>query len=78
VLNLFRSWEDALDNFRLTRLPPQTDAHGLHAQLQGDHPDLHRCDIYVAGPSRLADLLAELLKADTEEVGDRIRITAVQ
>ena len=78
VLNLFRSWEDALDNFRLTRLPQQTDAHSLYAQLQGDHPDVDKCHLYVAGPDPLVGPLGRMLKGVGGESGTNIRLIGVE
>jgi CDP-4-dehydro-6-deoxyglucose reductase len=78
VLNLFRSWEDALDNFRLTRLPQQTDAHSLYAQLQGDHPDVDKCHLYVAGPDPLVGPLGRMLRRVGGESGANIRLIAVE
>ena len=80
VLNLFRSWEDALDNFRLTRLPQQTDAPELYARLQEDHPDLGTCHLYVAGPDRLVGPLARALKDNSEGAASHanMRVIAVE
>jgi len=78
VLNLFRSWEDALDNFRLTKLPQQTDAPTLFALLQDDHPDLSKCDIYVAGPGPVAGPLARMLRGSLGENHASLRVIAVE
>jgi CDP-4-dehydro-6-deoxyglucose reductase len=78
VLNLFRSWEDALENFRLTRLPQQTDAHTLGTQLQRDHPDLKNCNLYIAGPDPLVDPLGSMLKEVGGESKSNLRLLAVE
>jgi CDP-4-dehydro-6-deoxyglucose reductase len=78
ILNLFRSWEDALDNFQLARLPQQTDAHTLYAQLQRDHPDLNRCNLYIAGPAPLVDPLGSMLKEVGGESDANLRLLAVE
>jgi CDP-4-dehydro-6-deoxyglucose reductase len=78
VLNLFRSWEDALDYFRLTKLPQQTDAPTLFALLQDDHPDLSKCDIYIAGPGPVAGPLARMLRGSLGENHASLRVIAVE
>ncbi len=79
VLNLFRSWEDALENFRLTRLPQQTEASSLYSLLQDDHPDLDKCHLYVAGPDQLVGPLARTLKDNSEGTASdaNMRVIAV-
>ena len=80
VLNLFQSWEDALDNFRLTRLPQQTDAPTLYTLLQEDHPDLDKCHLYVAGPDQLVGPLARLFAVNSEGAASdsTMRVIAVE
>ncbi len=80
VLNLFRSWEDALDNFRLTKLPQQTDAPTLYALLQQDHPDLDKCHLYVAAPDELVGPLARTFTVNSEGAASHttMRVIAVE
>lgn len=78
VLNLFRSWEEALDNFRLTGLSQQTDANTLYGLLQKDHPALNKCHLYVAGPTALVGPLGRMLKGLYGENETNIRLIAVE
>jgi CDP-4-dehydro-6-deoxyglucose reductase len=78
VLNLFRSWEEALDNFRLTGLSQQTDANTLYGLLQKDHPALNKCHLYVAGPTALVGPLGRMLKGLYGESETNIRLIAVE
>lgn len=65
--NLCRSWSDALDDFRYTpltadaALPDETVMQGALRQVLQDHPRLDGCDVYVAGPGRLANAAEHLL-----------------
>jgi CDP-4-dehydro-6-deoxyglucose reductase len=47
---LFRSWEDALENFAYVPVPDQTDPAAMAAQVAADIPDAGERDVYLAGP----------------------------
>jgi CDP-4-dehydro-6-deoxyglucose reductase, E3 len=67
--NLCRSWSDALDNFRYiplttdAALPDEAVMQGALQWVLQDHPRLDGCDVYLAGPGRLA-IAAEYLLLD--------------
>jgi CDP-4-dehydro-6-deoxyglucose reductase len=48
--NLCRAWADALDNFHYTPLVGPPDEPAALSRLLIEHPDLHRHDIFIAGP----------------------------
>jgi CDP-4-dehydro-6-deoxyglucose reductase len=75
--NLFRSWDDALDNFRLTRLAQHTTAAALRDLLLGSHPDLPDWNIYAAGPRSFTERLGRILGVDIEQGEGRMRLLAV-
>jgi CDP-4-dehydro-6-deoxyglucose reductase len=48
--NLYRSWDDALDNLTYVRLPADTGPQGLLDELRRRFSRLEDCELYVAGP----------------------------
>ena len=62
--NRLRSWEDALDNFEVKRLPASTGVSDLRARLMEENPDLGECDLYLAGPDDLVTPLARIIDMD--------------
>ena len=75
--NLFRSWDDALDNFELTRLPQETTPADLRDLLLNAHPDLAAWDIYLAGSRSFVEILGKILGVDTEHGRGRIRLLPI-
>ena len=66
--NLCRAWNDALDNFHFTPialpLAAADDAGRFKAELlrvAHDYPQLHDCDVYVAGAPALHDAARDFL-----------------
>ena len=75
--NLFRSWDDAFDNFELTRLPQETTPAQLRDWLLAAHADLAGWDIYLAGPQSFVERLGRILGVDTEHGRGRIRLLPI-
>jgi CDP-4-dehydro-6-deoxyglucose reductase len=53
--NLCRAWADALDNFTYVPHVHESEANAVLASLVEDYPDLHRFDVYAAGPEAELD-----------------------
>ena len=70
--NRLRAWEDALDNFEVTRLPAGTEVADLRERLREENPDLTQCDIYLAGPDDLVTPLARIIDMDLNETHCRV------
>ena len=62
--NLCRAWTDALDNFNYLPHAPTDDLDALLKSIVVDYPDLHRFDVYAAGPA------AQLERARLHFVGE--------
>jgi CDP-4-dehydro-6-deoxyglucose reductase, E3 len=67
MLNLCRSWTDALDNFRFDPVNiagqnPQQEAVDVVDRLLADHPEVSNYDIYLAGPDTYVGPAADKLK----------------
>ncbi|HEX6828105.1 MAG TPA: 2Fe-2S iron-sulfur cluster-binding protein, partial [Burkholderiales bacterium] len=67
LANVCRAWADALDNFRYTPLSAEHDrdwddpVEQLVTRVAGDHPDLRRFDLFLAGPEGFVGTCAKLL-----------------
>ena len=61
--NLYRSWDDALDNLTYVRLPADSTPKGLLAELQRRFARLEDCELYVAGPGGWIEGLRSALHA---------------
>ena len=73
--NRLRAWEDALDNFEVTRLPGDIDIPALRDRLRAENPDLAQCDIYLAGPDYFVTPLARIIDMDLN--ASRCRVCAI-
>lgn len=61
--NLYRSWNDALDNLTYVRLPSDTSPDGMLAELLRHFPKLQNCELYAAGPADWIDGFRSALTA---------------
>jgi CDP-4-dehydro-6-deoxyglucose reductase len=66
--NLCRAWTDALDNFSYVPHPPTADLGAVLDGIVVDYPDLHRFDVYAAGPAaQLEQARAHFVRAGLHE-----------
>ena len=74
--NLYRSWNDSLDNFTYERLPGEMDARDVARALRQRFSALEECDVYVAGPSVWIEKLRTAFAAEAVST-DRMQFHVV-
>lgn len=57
---LWRSWQDALETFHYSSLPPETSPEQMLERIAADLPGLSDADCYVAGPSSIVERFTTL------------------
>ena len=75
--NLFRSWDDAFDNFEFDKVAAGNHARPAARLAAGGACDLAGWDIYLAGPQSFVERLGRILGVDTEHGRGRIRLLPI-